>query len=98
MGKRLRDLFGMIGYFLNSLGTVQMLASGDEPHIELFEVDHHRFLFLTLVLLRSAISARIHACSGGAAWPRLPGRFRQAGQVEARATPRVPRLPPSLLP
>ena len=50
MGKRLRDLFGMFGYFLNSLGTIQMLASGDEPHIELFEVNHHRFLFLTLML------------------------------------------------
>jgi len=26
------------------------LTSGDEPDVELFEVDHHRFLFLTLVL------------------------------------------------
>src|SRR5947209_19124349 len=44
MGKRLCDLFRMFSYFLKRLRTVQMLASGDKPHIELFQVNYHRFL------------------------------------------------------
>jgi hypothetical protein len=38
----------MFGNFLNHLRAVKMLASGDEPYIELFEVDHHSFLSLMM--------------------------------------------------
>src|SRR2546427_6738604 len=44
MGKPLYDLFGMFSDFLKRLRTVEMLTSGDEPYLELFQVDYHSFL------------------------------------------------------
>src|SRR6266567_3590219 len=46
MGKRLCDLLGMFSDFLKRLRTVEMLTSGDEPHLKLFQVDYHSFLSL----------------------------------------------------
>ena len=38
------NLFAMFGDFLKRLRTIEMLTSGDEPHLELFQVDYHSFL------------------------------------------------------
>ncbi len=57
MGKPLYDLFGMFGDFLKRLRTIEMLASGDEPHLELFQIDSHRFL----PLLSALLTGRRHA-------------------------------------
>src|SRR5438876_3919597 len=69
MGKPLCDLLRMFGNFLERLRAVKMLASGDEPHLELLEVDYHSFLSLmmgrNLAPTRGAttfLSARIHVC------------------------------------
>src|SRR5579884_3502840 len=58
MGKPLYDLLRMFGDFLKRLRTVQMLASRDEPYLELFEVDHHSFLSLLPLLEQSALRRR----------------------------------------
>jgi hypothetical protein len=66
MGKPLDNLLGMFGDLLKRLRTIEMLASGNEPHIELFQVDYHRFLPLLSALLtesrRGSVVAGLDLC------------------------------------
>src|ERR1035441_2411380 len=52
--ERCRDLLRIGCHLLKGLRSIKMLAAGDKPDLELFQVDHKRSLSRTLNPVRSA--------------------------------------------